>query len=1004
MRNRTALLHLVPRRVRHLFDQLCAARWRRLGTVAVSGSIVLPEPVDLAAAHQLSYQPVQPGETFGPPGGDWQQRWFRIDIPASDDPAAERSLFWKCQGESTVWLDGEPWSGLDVGHDLCPLPNRACTLWIDCGTYQTFMGGDAQPPLGDQPCRFRDAWIAERQQPAWKASFDLEALIMLMDQVTDGEALRQHRPVDPLCLKLLPRLDRACDRFEREGLAACADELRSVLQQFPAETWQDTATVVGHSHLDLVWLWPEREGERKAVHTAATALRLLERYPEMTFTYSQPASYAAIARRSPALAQRIQGAIRAGRWEATGGMEVESDTHLPCGEALLRGILLGQRAFAALRGSPSRVCWLPDTFGFTACLPQILRAAGIDGFFTTKLGWSEVTSFPYRSFRWRSPDGSEVLAHNAAHHPNGTLTLEQLAFSAARHREAGILPELLLPQGYGDGGGGPTEAMCERARRLADLARSPRVRWGRAEDFFARLASANDGLPLYDGELYLERHQGTFTSQARSKGLYRAAEAALQVREAVRVARRSQPLDDEAWRRVVFYQFHDALPGSSIALVHEQMEAELARLASEQHASARQELTTTSAVGRHCLFTPAAVDRTALVALPGLEASAIALGGRIVPVQQLDGVAVASVHLPSLGGVTWTAASDPAPGPTCVASATALSSDRVHATCDGIGRIASLRIDGWELPLADHAGLVLHSEGTGGDAWDIMPHASDLHRPAGDFAVQDVIAGPVLAQVRSGGRLGERSTLTQTLRVVRGLPWLFVELDIDWQERASWLRFRLPTTLRGRQARFGTPFASVLRDAQPGPLSHEACWEMPASRWAALTDDDGEGAAMISEARYGWHARSGVLHLSLLRAPDSPAPNTDRGRHLVRFAIGRHHAVSDATTETTAGAADLLYLSAFPYQGAAIAGAPVSLVPGSSLAVAWALPTADGALLRLHEVSGRRGVAQVRSSGPIPYAADAHGQHLAPLASSGDGLWSLPYQPNQLLQIAWRNP
>ena len=999
MRQLNPLLHLIPRRIQHLLGLLDGARWRRDAELTVTGSQVLATPVDHTAAGGLDYAPVAPGDFFGPPGGGWQQRWFRIDVPAAS--AGERVLFWQCQGETTVWIAGEAWAGLDVGHNYCAIPQHACTLWLDCGTYQTFMGGNAQTPMSDLPCRFRGAWLATRVEPAWEAFFDLEALVMLMQHVTDGDALRAHRPTNPIAYKLLPQLERAADRFEQEGLAACADELRAIRARYPAESWQDVATIVGHSHLDLVWLWPEIEGERKAVHTAATAMRLLERYPEFIFSYSQPASYAAIARRAPGLSRRIGAAIAAGRWEATGGMEVESDTHLPCGEALLRAVLIGQRGFIALRGTPSTVCWLPDTFGFTACLPQILAAAGVRGFFTTKLGWSEVTTFPFRHFRWRSPDGSEVIAHNSAHHPNGEMTLGQLSFSSARNRQAEAFPDLLLPQGYGDGGGGPTEAMCERARRLANLAQSPTARWGTAEDYFTRLGAQADQLPVYDGELYLERHQGILTSQARAKGLYRDAEVALQLHESVRVRTGGAALGDDDWRRVVFYQFHDALPGSSIALVYTEMEAELERFVGTRVATVSEELAAAFPGAHDCVYNAAPVPRRALVALPGLTTPAIRCAGEVLPVQVVAGVAYASMPLPALASVAWEAAPAAPAAADLTASPTRLSSDRVQARFSATGGLEALQIDGWDMPLAAAAGLALHHEGTGGDAWDIHPQALSLTTALPPMAFTAEASGPVLARISGSSAIGVRSSSRLSYSILAGVPWLLVDLDIDWREDASWLRFRLPTALRGRQARFGTPFGSVLRAAQPGDDAQEARWEVPGSRWAAVTDDGGDGAAVISAAKYGWFCRDGALHLSLLRAPDGPAPGADRGRHHIRFAIGRHRPRSDGHQQTTAGDADLLYLPTPTYRGAACGPAPIQLLPGSSLAPAWILPAASGGVLRLHEVSGLGGVARIRASGPAPRLVDVHGATLAALAPDGEDCWRFAYAPSQLISIAF---
>ena len=993
-------LHLIPRRVEHLLGQLDAARWLRGADLAVTGSAILPHPVAVAAGSQLPLVPVVPGEFFGQPGGAWQQRWFRIEVAAA--PAGtERVLFWQCQGETTVWIDGEAWAGLDVGHNYCAIPARACTLWLDCGTYQTCMGGNGQTPMSDLPCRFRGAWLATRSEPAWSAFFDLDALVMLMQHVTDQDALRLHRPTNPIAYKLLPQLDRACDRFEQDGLAACAGDLRTIIQGWPAESWQDRATVVGHSHLDLVWLWPEIEGERKAVHTAATVMRLLERYPEFIFSFSQPASYAAIARRAPALARGIAAAIRAGRWEATGAMEVESDTHLPCGEALLRAVLIGQRGFTALRGSPSNVCWLPDTFGYSACLPQILKAAGVGGFFTTKLGWSEVTTFPFRNFRWRSPDGSEVIAHNSAHHPNGEMTMGQLCFSSARHRQADAFPDLLLPQGYGDGGGGPNEAMCERARRLANLAQCPTARWGTAEDYFARLGAHAEQLPIYDGELYLERHQGILTSQARAKALYRDAESALLVHESVRVRTGGAVLSDDDWRRVVFFQFHDALPGSSIALVYTEMEAELQRFVSARQATIAAELAAAFPGAHDCLYNAVAVPRRVLAELPGLTTPAVRCAGATHPVQMVAGVAYASLPLPALASVAWEPAAAATAASVLTATPAHLSSGRVEARFNAQGGLEALRIDDWHLPFAEPAGLALHREGTGGDAWDIHQQALNQSMPMPGLALDAEASGPVLARVGASSAIGSRSQVHLTYSVVADVPWLLVDLDIDWREDASWLRFRLPTTLRGRNARFGTPFGSVLRPARSTDDAQEARWEVPGSRWAAVTDDGGEGAAIITAAKYGWYCRDGVLNLSLLRAPDGPAPGADRGRHHIRFAIGRHCSRSDDSRQTTAAEADILYLPTSGYRGAVTSPSPITLLPGSSLAPAWTLPREAGGVLRLHEVSGLSGIARVRTVGPAPRLVDVHGVDLQALEPDGQYLWRFSYSPSQLISIAF---
>lgn len=282
---------------------------------------------------------------------------------------------------------------------------------------------------------------------------------------------------------------------------------------------------------------------------------------------------------------------------------------------------------------------------------------------------------------------------------------------------------------------------------------------------------------------------------------------------------------------------------------------------------------------------------------------------------------------------------------------------------------------------------------------DAVSHALGLSVSMPALPLVATATGPVLARVAGTGAFGTRSTLHLTYSVVAGIPWLFADLDVDWREDASWLRFRLPTMLRGRSARYGTPFGSVLRPAQAGDDAQQAQWEVPGSRWAAVTDDGGDGAAIISDAKFGWSCDNGVLHLSLLRAPNSPAPGADRGRHHIRFAIGRHRTNSDGGAQTTAADADLLYLPVPTYCGAPSGPAPISLLPGSSLAPAWVLPSSGGGLLRLHEVSGQRGTAMLCAAGSVPWLADIRGNPVSPLTRDDRDIWRLPYSPYQLISV-----
>ena len=386
-----------------------------------------------------------------------------------------------------------------------------------------------------------------------------------------------------------------------------AQALHAIYQRFPAESWQPALAMNGHAHIDLAWLWPEAVANQKGMHTFASQLRLLELYPEFKFTQSQPALYRAVEKLSPELVARIKARIAEGRWEATGAAEVELDTLVPSGEAMARSIIYGQRKFRELRGgSPSQICWLPDVFGYSASLPQILRQAGVPYFFTTKMTWSTITRFPYNSFVWRGSDGSEVLTHLCTRAYIGQANIEESIGVLADHQQSDLHPELLYPTGHGDGGGGVTFDVLERARRIANLSGVPTAHWSTAEEFFQRMEACRDRLPVYQGELYLEYHRGTYTTQSEIKRLHRAGERHLQIHEAVRVATGAGPLAEADWLRVLFAEFHDVLPGSSIRLVYAQLTPELDALQARVLDAARQELMATGEEAGYLALQPAA--------------------------------------------------------------------------------------------------------------------------------------------------------------------------------------------------------------------------------------------------------------------------------------------------------------------------------------------------------------------------------------------------------------
>lgn len=960
---------LVPNRVESALRRVRERVWLDAEAVPVTAASPTAEHRPLAKVMRERRRPVRLGEAWG---RLYDQRWFHLVLPRRTGARAPRYLEWRDRGEATLWIQGAPYYGFDVAHRRVALPESTTEAWIEGYCCQSAIWHPDATGLSAQGSIFEGAWLVRRDDESWAAWLDLQSLFDLMLQLRAQQnpplprelarvgyqpALEQATPVYRRLLRLL---SDALDAFELSGVPALRTALADAMHELRDRSPRIRAALTGHAHIDLVWLWPERMGEAKAVHTFATVNRLMTLYPEFRFAYSQPASYRAVARRAPKLSDAVTRRIRSGQWQATGALDVESDTQLPCGEALARSFLLGQAEFRRLRGSRARLLWLPDVFGYSGCLPQLMRLAGVDCFFTTKLTWSAINRFPYSSFVWRGTDGSEVVAHvtqNAGY--NNRLDLAELDANARGHVQADVQPEFLHPTGYGDGGGGPTEEMCERARRLSALAGTPELAWVQPEAFFARLIQRRRLLPVHQGECYLEYHRGTYTTHCRLKAAFRGLERALQLREAAAVASGMVPDLTTVWRRMVFAQFHDYIPGSSVAEVYAEGIPELQRLAQEQASATK--LALGRGRGAWHAFNPLPQPWRGWVRQPGATSS------RWVELPPLAGRPMAS------------AATQPPPA---LLKGRTLRNGRVQAVIGADGWLHRFAVDGRDLAFtAPAARAVLYVDRPANyDAWDIDRHSLALGQPVRGrprFVVEST--GPdraVLAVTRS---LGRASRLTLRFILEAGAEVLRIEADVDWHETETLLKLHFPTAYRGLNARFGAPFGSVLRGQQPGSSQVEAQWEVPGSRWAAVADDgERTGLALVTESTYGFAARDGDLSVSLLRGaritgcddhrygappglsrhrPESPF--SDQGMQQIRLAVGAYDGA--ATLTHPAALAETLFTAPVMYQGSSCESGLVALVGAPSLIPAWAMPLGEGRwVLRLHEVAGRAGNAQLQ--------------------------------------------
>ena len=958
MLDRTPFQQFLAPRLATARTRLGGMIWRDASApLAVARTRPTHEHRPASAVDSGEFEPIDPAALPLAWGRKFEQCWWRVTLP--DDPGGGRRwLRWDDQGEATVYRrDGQSWTphfGLDPGHGEAPLPDEAHReLLVEsvCCRTGIWVSGAAQG-IGPEGSLFRGARLLSRDEDAWHAWHDLDVLIGVCELLyrralprpygpTAGNDLGSgggglfaaggfRTPVEaapPLLRVILRRLNDAADAHDRDGPAAMRQVTQQIVADLPAGPHEIAATLTGHAHIDLAWLWPERVGDFKAVHSFATVDRLLDEYPELHFGYSQPASYEAVANRAPGLIDRVKRrAADGGRWEPTGAMYVESDTQIPCGEALVRAVELGQAGFRDLCGEDSRVLWLPDVFGYSAVLPQLLAGFGVPYFFTTKMHWSAGTRFPHSAFRWQSPGGEEVLGFIAWEHYNLEARPHELDWAASNQRQADALPETLVPTGFGDGGGGVTATMCERARRMADLAGVPRCRWGRIDGFFDRLDAVRDDLPTWRGEMYLEYHRGVQTTHVDLKQAYRAAERGLQLAEAAACATGEHPDLTADWKRVCWAQFHDVLPGSSIQEVYGEVVPELAAIGDRNVERAAELL----GDGDGCVFNPVPCERIEVV------------DGRAVRVPPLASVRVADA--------------EPVEAAEVRRDGDALDNGRVRATFDGEGRFVALAVDGREVTLAGPAcGLMTFPDVPANyPAWDVDRHTLSIGEPC-DAPPELAWSGDAARQELSVTRtVGRESRVTLRFSLDAASPVLRVEAEIDWRDSQTLLKLVVPTRYRSADALYGAPFGGTPRGQSGNTIADDARFEVPLSRWMVVGDGaGGPGVMLVSEATYGGGCRDGLMHLSLVRSAaitqagedvglrdfdaygqEGHRPHSDVGRHVVRLALGRFD--PDAPRhEQPAQLADLLFTPLLRHGGDPRPARLLAIDGGPTVAAAW---------------------------------------------------------------------
>lgn len=888
--------------------------------------------IDRGHYHDLDddWQPFRIGESWG--GADTTS-FLRssVELPHPFSPDRTALIIDLDGGEALVSLNGRAWQGLDWNRSVVPLnglDSSVTRLEISIEAYVINFPYDAR--RGDQreyhSLRTADVAIVDPEREAYVRDFAaiLEAYQRFWHDDSEPE-LEEY---------LLHALQRSAAELGPPTMVGSADNHRvreahntllaltrdSGFHRIPGKL-----SIVAHSHLDLLYLWPLKETLRKNCRSVANALSLMREFPDYTFSWSQPWLYEQLQQSDPVLFEELALRVREGRWEPVGAMFVEPDGNLPGGESMIRQIALGQRFFRESFGRETSVCWLPDVFGVMYTLPQILLKSGIRYFSTVKLTiWNDTNDFPYSSFRWCGPDGSEVLAHFPSSHFGQDFSLAGLR----RHwRHFGQrLDSGLSMYVYGpaDGGGGPTREMAAVSTSAKGFPGLPDTSIDTAEGFFRQLEEQSDTLPIWRDELYLEAHRGTYTTRADLKAMNRRLELRVRSAEILGAIVRSHggPSTrkelDQCWRHLLLNQFHDTLPGTHVPAARGQIDATYAQ-AESLIAELIQRSTNWILVhrspsdvsgrpsdlitGRIVVFNTLSWSRGGLVAIPDGRVPCTA-DGEVLFQQKVAGHTYTYLaDIPSMGWTSiylrnatenshraepnelthmWYELDEEGRG---------VQTPAYEVSWDNDGIITSIidREHDREILAGGGNRLVLYDDDPGKkfSAWDLADHVSEYPfevKIEQLWTVRD--QGPLVVVFEAIFSVLD-STVRQEMWLHRYQKGIEFRTEVDWRNTEKTLKVEFPLAISNGRATTHLPFGAIERSTHRNTSWDQAKHEVLMHHWADLSESD-YGCAVLNDSKYGCSFRDNRIELTLLRSPIHPDPTSDIGTHAFSYAILPH--------------------------------------------------------------------------------------------------------------------
>uniref|UniRef100_A0A8C0BGA1 alpha-mannosidase n=1 Tax=Buteo japonicus TaxID=224669 RepID=A0A8C0BGA1_9AVES len=883
-------------------------------------------PYDEAVGQE--FRPAKVGDSFGP---TWETCWFKVELSIPQAWAGQEVHFvWESDGEGMVWRDGQPVQGLTkegektsyiLTSSLKESEPHSLTLYVELacnGLFGAGKGSMIAPPDPDRRFTLSKAELVIFNRDVYELLVDLEILLD-MAQLLGEENQRSFQ-----ALYTANQMVNMCDVTDPSTFPAARDLAAAIFSQRNGKS-QHTIHAVGHCHIDSAWLWPYEETIRKCARSWVTVVRLMERNPELTFACSQPRLIS------------IQEFVAKEQFIPVGGTWVEMDGNLPSGESMVRQFLQGQLFFQEQFGRICSEFWLPDTFGYSAQLPQLMRGCGIRRFLTQKLSWNLVNTFPHHTFFWEGIDGSRVLTHFPPGDSYGMHgRVEEILKTVKNNKDKGCVNHSALLFGFGDGGGGPTQKMLDRMKRMSDTDGLPRVQISTPDRLFSVLEKESSQLCTWVGELFLELHNGTYTTQAQIKKGNRECERILhdvEVLSTLAVARGSAfqyPASQlqRLWRLLLLNQFHDVLPGSCIQLV---VEDALQYYTGEQ----------------------------------GLWLGGGAAEVSVLDCQALwvDPVKASLVTVPSMG---YAIVREPLlpPQPVAVRKQVSTTAVVLRSVCPASKSVP----DGCyanQFALFDDVPLYW-------DAWDVMDYHLETRKPVTMLLkpLEITLAGGLRGSASFSLQIGKSSTLTQEIILDATCPYLRFLTQVEWKEAHKFLKVEFPVQVRSTNATYEIQFGHLQRPTHWNTSWDWARFEVWAHKWLDLSEH-GFGVALLNDCKYGASAHGNILSLSLLRAPKSPDATADIAHHQFTYAVMPH-----LGSFQDAGVIQCAYNMNFPLHAVPASSAQCPAWSAFSVSspavvletVKQASPRGRTVVVRLYEAHGSTVVAWLQTSLPVKEA------------------------------------